>query len=72
MRRENIDSLPLYPETRPCKRPATELILRLFALAERHTLTRETRVVQIFDPALNTLQRQVLELLGVNHRAFCL
>lgn len=71
MRREKIDSLPLYPETRPCKRPTTELILRLFALAERHTLTREAHVIQIFDPQLNALQRQVLALLGVDPRAFC-
>ena len=71
MRREKIDSLPLYPETRPCQRPTTELILRLFALAERHTLTRDARLIQILDPELNFLQRQILELLDVDPRAFC-
>ena len=70
MRREHIDSLPLYPEARPCKRPTTEHILRLCALAERHSLTRNARVIQVFDPALNPLQHQVLTLLGVHHHAF--
>jgi transposase len=71
MRREHIDSLPLYPEARPCKHPTTEQILRHFLLAERHTLTRDTRVIQIFHPELSTLQRQIITLLGVDYRAFC-
>ena len=70
MRREHLDSLPLYPEARPCKRPTTEQILRLFVLAERHTLTRAGNLVQVFDPELTALQRKVLALLGVDARAF--
>ena len=70
MRRERLDSLPLYPEARLCKRPTTEQILRLFALAERHTLTRAGNLIQVFDPELSPLQRQVLALLGVDAHAF--
>ena len=70
MRRERLDSLPLYPEARPCKRPTTEQILRLFALAERHTLTRADNLIQIFEPELTPLQRQLLALLGVAPGAF--
>jgi hypothetical protein len=40
--------LPIYPGQRQCKRPTTEQILRLFSLAERHTLTRAARTVQVF------------------------
>jgi transposase len=70
MQREQIEKLPIYPEQRACKRPATEQILRLFSLAERHTLLSEGHVVQVFYPALTDLQRQVLSLLGVPHQAY--
>jgi len=45
MKREKIKELPIYPEQRLCKRPPTEQILRLFSLAERHTLFRNDRSV---------------------------
>jgi transposase len=70
MQREQIEELPIYPEQRACKRPATEQILRLFSLAERHALLSEGRVVQVFYPALTDLQCQVLTLLGVSHQAY--
>ena len=70
MQRESIAELPLYPEQRQCKRPTTEQVLRLFSLAERHTLTAAGRTLQVFNPELTELQHQVLSLLGVPHRAF--
>ena len=60
-----LDELPLYPEQRECRRPTTEQMLRLFSLAERHTLRWRRRAVQVFNPELTDLQRQVLPLLGV-------
>lgn len=70
MKRERIKELPIYPEQRFCKRPTTEQILRLFSLAERHTLLREATVVQSFPTQLTELQRQTLDLLGVPEHAF--
>ena len=70
MKRERIKELPIYPEQRFCKRPTTEQILRLFSLAERHTLLRNATVVQSFPPQLTELQRQTLDLLGVPAHAF--
>jgi transposase len=70
MKRERLKELPLYPEQRSCKRPTTEQILRLFSLAERHTLTRGGRIAQVFPAELTDLQRQVLGLLGVPEDAF--
>lgn len=70
MQRENIVELPIYPEQRQCKRPTTEQILRLFSLAERHTLLSGGQVIQLFHPDLTDLQRQVLRLLGVPQHAF--
>jgi hypothetical protein len=46
--------LPIYPEQRLCQRPTTEQVLRLFSLAERHTLTRN---VQVFHPELTAIQQ---------------
>jgi hypothetical protein len=70
MKRENIEELPLYPEQRQCQRPATEQILRLFSLAERHQLTQGGNTVQPFEVQFTDLQRQVLQLLGVSEQAF--
>jgi transposase len=70
MQREKLEQLPLYPEQRQCKRPTTEQILRLFSLAERHTLLSDGRTLQVFNTDLTDLQRQLLTLLGVSPRAF--
>jgi transposase len=70
MKRERIKELPIYPEQRLCKRPTTEQILRLFSLAERHTLLRDDKPVQSFPPQLTELQRQTLDLLGVPKHAY--
>jgi transposase len=70
MKREHIAQLPIYPEQRLCRRPTTEQILRLFSLAERHTLVSNGRTVQVFNPRLTELQRQLLHLLGVPHQAY--
>jgi transposase len=65
MRREHIAELPPYPEQRQCRRPTTEQILRLFSLAERHTLLERGHIVQLFQPTLSALQTEVLSLLGI-------
>ncbi len=70
MKREKIMDLPIYPEQRLCKRPTTEQILRLFSLAERHTLSRDDKTVQSFPPQLTDIQLQTLDLLGVPVKAF--
>jgi transposase len=70
MRWEKIEHLPIYPEQRQCRRPTTEQILRLFSLAERHTLLSNGQAVQVFNTELTDLQRQVLTLLGVSPQAF--
>lgn len=70
MRREGIGTLPLYPEERRCGQPTTEQIFRLFSLAQRNTLTRQGETVQVFEPQLTDLQRQLLRLLGVPPQAY--
>ena len=70
MKRNQIEELPLYPEQRLCKNPTTEQILRLFSVAEWHTLLSEGRTIQVFHTDLTNLQRHVLCLLGVSPQAF--
>ncbi len=70
MKRQTVAELPIYPEQRRCRHPTTEQILRLFSLAERHTLLRDERPVQVFRPELTGIQSQTLELLGVPEAAF--
>ena len=70
MKRNAIEQLPLYPEQRQCKRPATEQILRLFALVQHHRLIKDGQPVQRFEAQLSDLQRQTLKLLGVNETVY--
>ena len=57
--------IPLYPELRACTAPSTERILEIFTDLTRHELRRDGRHVQTFEPDLDPLQRQVLDLLAV-------
>jgi transposase len=62
--------VPLYPELRACAAPTTERILEILADLTRHELHRHGHLVQNFEPEINPLQRQVLELLGVPTSAY--
>ena len=70
MKREKIPDLPLYPESRACRRPTTEHILRLFSLAQRNTLQQNGTIVTVFEPDLTDLQLEVLRLLGIPPTAY--
>ncbi len=69
MRRERIESLPLYPEERQSHRPTAEQVFRLFAHVEGHVLQRGD-AIETVDPDLTNLQRQVLRTLGVPESAY--
>jgi transposase len=70
MKRKRIDLLPLYPEERECRAPSTERILDLFAPLQRHRLRRKGRLVQVFEPQLSDLHRQILDLLRLPAAVF--
>jgi transposase len=70
MAERGIEELPLYPEERRCRRPTTEQVFRLFSRAERHVLSRNGDVVQVFQAELTPLQREILDLLGVPLRLY--
>jgi transposase len=65
MKAAATDNIPLYPELRACPAPSTERILEIFADLTRHELRHDGQLVQTFEPKINPLQQQVLDLLGV-------
>jgi len=69
MQREGIDSLPLYPEDRPCRRPTARRVIDLFDDIYRHTLPSPHGAPLVFVTELSKLQHRVLKLLRIpmNH-----
>ena len=65
MAEQGIESLPLYPEGRPCRRPCVRRILDLFENIQRHQLTEKRASSEILVTELSPLQRDVLTLAGV-------
>lgn len=63
-------SIPLYPEERDCAAPSSSRVLEIFNGLARHHLVHDDHVVQVFQPSLDPLQGQVLDLLGVPHSDF--
>lgn len=71
MKREGIDSLPLYPEGRPCTRPTTRQIIDLFAPISRHTIyTTGSDDFELFATELAPIHCTILRLLGVPRSAY--
>lgn len=65
MQREDIETLPLYPEGRPCRRPTTRRLLDIFEPLERHELTLPDGSQEHLHPTLTPLHRQLLRLLHI-------
>jgi len=64
MKRQAVDSLPLYPEGKLCPYPTTFDIVRLFNNVERYEVQENDRAF-VFPAQLNKVQKQVLELLEI-------
>ena len=68
MDREAIESLPLYPEGRKCRRPTARRVIDLFEDMQRHSLRVGRRQPAVaFTTELSRLQRRLLRLLGMTH-----
>jgi transposase len=63
---QGVESLPLYPEGRPCKRPTTRRVLDVFEPIARYTiLTRGSDDFELFATELAPIHRTILKLLRV-------
>jgi transposase len=66
MKAANTRSIPLYPELRDCPSPSASRVLEIFTGVSRHVLRDgDGQVLKIFEPELDRLQLQVLELLDI-------
>jgi len=65
LERAGIESLPMYPEGRPCRHPTTRRLIDLFEGIQRHTLLSSKRRPTAFVTDLSRLQRRILKLLDV-------
>lgn len=70
MQREQIDTLPLYPEKRDCQRPTILQILRLLEPLERHAIFKDRQLVQAFPAKLSDIQAKIIGLLAVPKTAY--
>jgi len=62
---KGVESLPLYPEGRACRRPTARRVLDLFETVQRHTLKHGKSSSEIFITDLTRVQRRLLNLLGL-------
>jgi transposase len=65
MAREGLESLPLYPEGRDCRRPTTRRIIDVFSSIQRHVLSRRGEEPAVLLTELAPLHRNILRLLGL-------
>ena len=71
MKSREIESIPLYPEGRPCKAPTTDGILSEFLGVRRNRLIDANgTVVRTFHDSLTPVAKLLLKLLGVHTRAY--
>ena len=66
MEREGLESLPLYPEGRDCRRPTTRRLIDVFAPIQRHVLSRRGEESVVLLTELAPLHRRILRLLGLS------
>jgi len=70
MKHEKIESLPLYPEGRACRRPTTRKIVDLFDGVQRHELGLPNCEPEVMLTQLSPLQKQILKLLRVSATSY--
>lgn len=70
MQRAKIESLPLYPEGRACRRPATRKLLDLFDGVQRHELSLSAGEAEVMVTQLSPLQKKILKLLKIPAKTY--
>ena len=63
MERDGIESLPLYQESRACRRPTARKVIDLIEGVQRHELSTSRRPAIVFTTKLSRLRRKFLSLL---------
>jgi transposase len=71
MERKGVESLPLYPEDRACRRPTARRVIDLFEDVQRHDLEEKGLTATVFVTELTRTQRKILRLLGIPRAYNC-
>jgi transposase len=71
MKRSEVESVPLYPEGRACRRPTARRVIDLFEEVQRHELIAVNQTSVVFTTKLSRLQIQILRLLGMPRAYDC-
>ena len=65
MKREELDSLPMYPEGRACRCPTVRRLIDLFDPIQRHEIHQPSEAPTVVVTELTALQRHLLQLLHI-------
>jgi len=66
VRRPELDSLPLYPEGRPCRRPTVRRIIDVLEPIQQHTLIWRGKPEEVIVTEPSRIQRRLMKLFGMN------
>jgi transposase len=70
MVRAGEETLPLYPEARPCARPTTHRLIEVFSSIQRHEVRVGDGEPQVIVTELTKTQRSIVRLLGLDPRTY--
>ena len=70
MARAKLKALALYPEGRPCARPATHRVIEVFSPIQRHELRSGESEVQVMVTELTDTQSRIIRLLGLDPETY--
>jgi len=70
MKKNGIDSLPIYFEGRECISPTTDKVLSHFNNVEFHRLRSGNSLIKTFNTPLSSKQKELLEMTGVPLESF--
>jgi transposase len=70
MAEAELNSLPLYPESRPCRRPTTRRVIDVLEPLSRHRLTRADGTTQDLYTDPTPIQRQLMKLFHIPPKAY--
>jgi transposase len=70
MARAGEETLPLYPEARPCARPTTHRLIEVFSTIQRHEIRVGEGEPQVMVTELTKTQRSIIRLLGMDPRTY--
>jgi hypothetical protein len=70
MRDRGLDSIPIYPEGRPCKSPTADKVIDLFRDVRLQYIYKGENVLQRVPDEFSKVQRLVLDLIGIKPPAF--